>query len=172
MDLRVVKTKKVIKEAFLELRKKYPLEKVKLKDVCDLALINKTTFYRYYTDIFDLSEELEQEAMEQYFKASRDADCLFSAPEKFLAGIPQRVDENMEEIFLLFSGREDILLKKMEDYLLGLYRKEDMSPEDTVLLHFVIFGAVHTMQKFASGDEEHDKEITRNIANVIKKVMT
>ena len=62
-DLRVYKTKKAIREAFLELRKTKPLEKIKVSDVCDLAMCIRATFYRYYQDIYDLNNQLEDEAI-------------------------------------------------------------------------------------------------------------
>ena len=54
-DLRVYKTKKAIREAYMELRKKKPLEKIKVNDVCELAMCIRATFYRYYQDIYDLN---------------------------------------------------------------------------------------------------------------------
>lgn len=172
MDLRIVKTKKVIKEAFLTLRKKYPLEKVKVKDICDLALINKTTFYKYYLDVFDLSAELEDEAIEQFFSASKDMDCLFSAPEKFVAGIPKSADENIKPVTALFAGREDVFMKKMEHWLLDYYKKNnsDMSIEDEVKLHFVICGATHTMQEMTANRPDEEAAIAENIAGIIRKI--
>ena len=56
MDLRIKKTKIAVKKAFLQLRNNNSLEKVKVKDVCEVAMINKTTFYKHYEDIFTLSD--------------------------------------------------------------------------------------------------------------------
>ena len=41
-DLRIRKTETAIKNAFIELRAKKPLEKITVKELCDLALINKS----------------------------------------------------------------------------------------------------------------------------------
>ena len=58
MDLRVEKTKGSIVNAFLSLRAKKPLEKITVKELCQLARINKSTFYTHYSDIFALSHAL------------------------------------------------------------------------------------------------------------------
>ena len=50
MDLRMVKTRAQIKEAFLKLREYLMPEKIKVKDICEMAMINKTTFYNHYID--------------------------------------------------------------------------------------------------------------------------
>jgi len=54
MDLRVEKTKGSIVNAFLSLRARKPLEKITVKELCQLARINKSTFYTHYSDIFAL----------------------------------------------------------------------------------------------------------------------
>ena len=51
MDIRIARTDRAIEKAFMELRAKNPLEKIKIKDLCALACINKSTFYAHYEDI-------------------------------------------------------------------------------------------------------------------------
>ncbi len=63
MDIRVEKTEKAIKNSFLELRSKKPLEKITIKELCQTACINKSTFYSHYNDIYALSEALETETV-------------------------------------------------------------------------------------------------------------
>ena len=45
MDLRVKKTTKSIKDAFYELRKKKEVGKISVKELSEVAMINKATFY-------------------------------------------------------------------------------------------------------------------------------
>ena len=66
MDMRVKKTKRSIINAFLELRSKMPLEKIRINELCRIAEINKSTFYAHYQDIYQLSEEVEQEVLQSY----------------------------------------------------------------------------------------------------------
>ena len=61
MDLRIERTKKCIKDAVIELRKNRSIEKITIKELAALASINKATFYSHYSDIYDLSEQLENE---------------------------------------------------------------------------------------------------------------
>ena len=51
MDIRIEKTKTAIHNTFLELRSKKPLEKITIKELCEKAQINKSTFYSHYKDI-------------------------------------------------------------------------------------------------------------------------
>ena len=63
MDIRIRKTEQAIKNAFIELRSKKPLEKITVKELCERAMINKSTFYSHYEDIYALSETMEQETV-------------------------------------------------------------------------------------------------------------
>ena len=54
MDIRIARTDRAIEQAFMELREKNPLEKIKIKDLCAMACINKSTFYAHYEDIYAL----------------------------------------------------------------------------------------------------------------------
>lgn len=60
-DARVRYTKMVIKDNFIKLLKKQPVNKITVKDVCELAEINRATFYKHYTDCFDLLKQIEDE---------------------------------------------------------------------------------------------------------------
>lgn len=63
VDLRVVKTRKAIKEAFLNLVKSKGYEKITIQDIADEAMINRNTFYLHYVDKFDLMEKLCEESI-------------------------------------------------------------------------------------------------------------
>ena len=84
MDIRIEKTEKAIKNAFLELRAKKPLEKITVKELCALACINKSTFYSHYEDIFALSELMEAETITAVVKnISAQQQDPFREPEIF-----------------------------------------------------------------------------------------
>lgn len=53
-DLRIVKTKKYLYEALMELLKEESFEELKVSDICEKALINRSTFYSHYSDKYDL----------------------------------------------------------------------------------------------------------------------
>ena len=55
MDLRTERTKRSITNAYLELRKQKPIEKITVKELSEVAFINKATFYTHYSDIYDLA---------------------------------------------------------------------------------------------------------------------
>ena len=107
MDLRVVKTKRAIKQAFLQLRATTPLESVRIADICKIATINKTTFYKHYRDVFKLTAELEAEAVQLVMENFSAKDAIFSDPKGFLTELPKALNANREILFPLFHDNFD-----------------------------------------------------------------
>ena len=78
MDLRVERTRKSIHNAFIQLRSKKPLEKISVKELSELAYINKATFYSHYKDIYDLSDNLEDELIASIIKTMPNPENIIS----------------------------------------------------------------------------------------------
>lgn len=116
MDLRIERTKKNIKEAFLKLRAEKPLEKITVKELAELAYINKATFYSHYQDIYDLSEQLEDEVINSIIEGfPTPEDLIFNAREnvKVMAATIMDKEEILE---ILFSGnRKAVLEHRLEE---------------------------------------------------------
>lgn len=65
-DARVRYTKYIIRTVFLDLLKEKSIETITVKEICDRVEINRSTFYKHYRDIYDLMEELEDEAINDF----------------------------------------------------------------------------------------------------------
>ena len=53
-DARVRYTKMVIKQCFFRLIRQKSISKITVKEICEFAQINRSTFYKYYADPYDL----------------------------------------------------------------------------------------------------------------------
>ncbi len=51
-------TKNLIFETFIDLLSKKPFDKITVKDIVESCDVNRNTFYYYYSDIYDLLEEV------------------------------------------------------------------------------------------------------------------
>lgn len=97
-------TRKRIIDAFSEIYKTCGIEKITVGTVSDAANINRSTFYQYFTDIYDLLEQYEDELL-----------AAFSAKfnEIFSEGIPEdfnRYSMLTAGIFSLFDDKLYALL--------------------------------------------------------------
>lgn len=98
-DQRVRLTNMLIRKALTSLLKQKPLQSISIKELCDLAGINRGTFYAHYTDIYDLMEKMEADMLSDFQQAMAP---LLSAqgndltPLKITAGIFQCLKENAD----------------------------------------------------------------------------
>lgn len=106
MDLRVKKTQAAIKNAFMELRAKKPLERISIKELCELAMINKSTFYFHYQDIYALSDTLENEVVSEIANSLSDPVLILTDPAQFTKELFYTFLSQGTLINLLFSGNQ------------------------------------------------------------------
>ena len=72
-DLKVRMTKRMLIDAFLQLRREKPLRRITVSELCARAGVGRGTFYAHYQDVYDLNEKLETRFLEEFSVALRDA---------------------------------------------------------------------------------------------------
>lgn len=162
MDLRVIKTKKNIRDAFVELRKKHSLDEIKVNALCERAMINKTTFYNHYQDIYELSDELEAEVLESFFSNFTDIDRMLTDANRFINGMHAALEAENDMLRVLFMDKLDELIERIEKHIRKYYAKEDQ-----MLISFLIGGSIHLMMKAKNANEE----VERFLVEVITKIV-
>lgn len=99
-DIRVKRTKKLLREGLSELGKKKSLSKITVKELTDLVEINRGTFYLHYKDVFDLVDSVENELCEEL-----DQKVLAVTPNDIL----HHPVDILETFFDYFKTNRDIL---------------------------------------------------------------
>lgn len=168
MDKRVIKTKRDIRNAFLELRKEKPVDKIRVSELCDLAIINKSTFYKYYRDIFALAAEEDQRIVDDVIDDFEEIGALFTDPAAFLTGMESAVQKHAEEIRIVYNERISDLVNGLEARLTAYYRTEPMDPKKDILISFLIGGATHAMMDPALDHGKVHQALERYLAEFIR----
>jgi AcrR family transcriptional regulator len=57
VDMRIRRTHKLLWEALMALLEDKRLEQITVQDICDRAMVHRTTFYKHYQDKYDLLEQ-------------------------------------------------------------------------------------------------------------------
>lgn len=106
-DGRVRYTKMVIKQSLIKLLAEKPIQKITVKEICDLAEINRATFYAHYRDAYDLLEQIENELFEDLTTAHTKRDDQETLAKEILLVIRHNEDlckvlfsENGDRMFL------------------------------------------------------------------------
>lgn len=157
MDLRVQRTKRSIINAFIELRAKKPPEKITVKELSDLAFINKATFYTHYKDIYDLAEQLENEAITSALNDIPHPEYLITRPKEGLIELTMAIYSQSQLFNILFSGsRQGLLVIKLEKYLKEQYWRKypeyKNNLEKDLLLSVLIQGCFHAFLSHPKDD--------------------
>lgn len=113
-DARVRYTQRVIKEAFLTLLREKPVNKITVKEVCELAELNRATFYSHYSDCFALMKNIEQELLEAFWQSLRliDGFDVTALIEAIYAMVEKHEDACR---VLIFGGASPSVLGRMID---------------------------------------------------------
>ncbi len=168
MDKRIIKTKRDIRNAYLELRNQYSVEKIKVSELCELAIINKSTFYKYYEDIFSLADEVEDDTLNVILRDFSDIDCLFTDPMAFIEGIEVATNLHAEEIRIIYKNRMSELVSQLETRIKGHYKDSCSNSEQQVLISFLIGGATHAILDLDDEKEKIKGTLNRYISELIQ----
>lgn len=91
-DPRVRYTRSIIQAAFLELLHQKPVSKITVREICDGAEINRSTFYKHYQDCYDLLDKMKDEALRQFEEIL--AGMKAQGVKATMTGILQTLKEN------------------------------------------------------------------------------
>lgn len=143
-DLRVKKTRRAIRNAFLELAEEKPVEKITVRELADRAEINKATFYNHYETIYDLIDELEQEAIDLIVEHMRSAKSLIEDPRAYVHDLYAALSASSLHLYFNASYRQKEFLNKLNTSLHELAKTEHLDPRDHdregILIAFIIQG--------------------------------
>lgn len=76
-DLRVQRTKKILKETFKTMLINLSYEKITVKDLCEKSMINRRTFYLHYDSIDNLLEDIQLDYTIEFYKIIKDYDFYY-----------------------------------------------------------------------------------------------
>ena len=146
-DLRVRKTKRILKQALEELLEEQMLEDIRVSDLCEKAEVNRSTFYRHYRDIF----ALYLESLTDFFEASIssvDFSLLFTDPDRFFSDLLSAADQDLSKFKRIHLSNmvyyyNDLFEQILTRHVYGTGLIED-TPENRIRLS-MIFG---TMLKY------------------------
>lgn len=99
-DIRVRRTKKLLRKGVAELGKTKSVNKITVKELTDLVEINRGTFYLHYKDVYDLVDSIENELCEEF-----DQKVLTVTPDDIL----HRPVDVLETFFDYFKTHRDII---------------------------------------------------------------
>ena len=173
MDLRKERTRLSIINAFLELRAKKSLERITVKELSELAMINKATFYTHYEDIYDLASQLENDTIDSILSSVSNLDKMVEDPKRITHELSMGFLSQIQLISILFSdSRNSILADRLEERFKKMIfevHPEYDTLEWNVKLTAILQGSFHA---FASNYKDNDIAVlTEIIGDMNEKIL-
>src|SRR5208337_1117624 len=108
-----IRSKRLIRQAFVELLQEKELEKISVTDIIRRADINRGTFYAHYQDTQAVIEQIENEIIEKMleFLGEFRFQNFFQDPLPLLLKISTYLEEDLEfyRILINSNGSEQFL---------------------------------------------------------------
>lgn len=128
-------TRQAIMYSLLKLLQEKSIDKITVKDICELCEINRNTFYYYYSDIYQVLEELLKFETEKSLKEDQKYESFY---EDFLKKY-HLILEYKKVVYNLYNSKNRYLILKyfqditedfVEKYVLKEVKGKNLLPED------------------------------------------
>ncbi len=115
MDKRVLKTQNAIFSAYMELSSKD--EKYTIKEICDLAGINKSTFYRNFKDLDDFRRTISNRTVDYIMEHLKDLNIIFTNAKSFYLKILSIFED------LITNHKVDVKISRLSNLSMKLTQR-------------------------------------------------
>lgn len=120
-DLRVIKTKNNLYNTLVELMKEKQFEEIKVSDICNHALVNRSTFYAHYNDKYELLEEYIKVLKESFTKELEKNKNISNTKEYYMEMIKIFLDhvEDKKQIYssIMINNKNSMTMDIIYDVL-------------------------------------------------------
>ena len=161
-DRRVRRTKKLLTQALTQLLQEKQVKEITVKELTELADMNRGTFYLYYKDIFDMLEKIEDGLFTSLdaIMDRHEEEALTAQTKPMLLDLFSFIQENREMCRVLLSANGDmnflhrlneVVREKCRSTWLAMRKGQD---EDAFDYHysFVIFGCAGLIRAWVNRD--------------------
>ena len=175
MNQRIMLTKKLLKDSLTEMLHTQSIYHISIRELCEKAGINRSTFYKYYGNQFDLLEEMEKdllEATEHFLSQQTDIKNTMVIEQTL-----KYLEENIDFVRLLISSNVDptfanklFSLTPIQTMLRDAFENRSDTNEYEYVTNFLIHGAYQVVCMWLNKENRESSEWMANflVKNIIK----
>ncbi len=171
-DLRVIKTRRTIKNALIELMAEKELSQITISELSARAAVNRKTFYRHYKAVPDVVTELENEILDKFSEILRLNNTSVLDVGAVLRGMGELVEGQREYFKKLLKFNPDLFgsgkIKAMLKKALTVSLKNSCAPcdDDTLsaVSEFVVSGVLSLYAEWFDGGCKGSSEFISDVS--------
>ncbi|MTW88023.1 TetR family transcriptional regulator [Virgibacillus dakarensis] len=167
----------VLKDSIMKLLKEKQISAITVKEICELADINRSTFYAHFCDQFDLLEQIEEELIEDMgmylstYNVKKEDDAL-QMTEKLIEYFASKQDECQT---LLNENSDSSFQKKVmvvtHRFIMKNWMEVVNHPNKDIseyLSSFIVSGGIQMLKVWLNnGMDKSPKEMAEIIINLV-----
>lgn len=179
-DRRNIKTEELIKDIFLNLLKEKSLNKITVAEISRLANIGRGTFYLHYSDVYDLYECIERDAISKMKKIFKEAFPTTNSENsmKLAISLTEYIEENKDLFRILVRSDSSNTMYKIkksfysevfdENTLINPTMNDEYNQIESI---FVVSGIVGVLERWIiEGFKIPSSSVAKMLNNVILKI--
>ncbi len=176
---RVKLTKRIFKDSLIEILKEKAIYNIKVKELCDKAELNRTTFYKYYENIYDVLADIEYDVLKDSEQCISEIENICENQIKnTLYKQLCNIQKNKDIYYLLLINSADNefyekLMKKTIDFLKNKIEQTniDLKENYEYIFSYIIAGTIDIIKKwlYENGtlDANHITNLIYDLSNKI-----
>lgn len=173
------RSRTLIRHAYMELLREKDLNKITVTDIVKRADINRGTFYAHYPDVRGVTEEIENEFIDEMFLILQEFryENFFKNPTPLLLKINRFIekDEDFYRI-LITSNNSEIFLEKLKVIFANHMLSDTDIPENIkyskaviLRIHYFAGGIVNLYKQWLMGNLDCSlNDIALEISNLLR----
>ncbi len=174
VDRRIKKTKKAIRNAFALLLSEKNINDITVKDIADKADINRKTFYNYYSGVYQVVDEIENEILLTFEEAVKNIDVknVIQNPYIIFDKLNEIINTDLDFYTHIIQMDKNIslaskIINLLKTKTMATLKSQINVSDDGVLdiaLDFVMSGMIAVFQHWSKGDKTKSlEEVSRTL---------
>lgn len=179
-DRRIKMTKYLLRESLIDLLEEKSMFKITIKEICQKADVNRSTFYAHFSDPHQLLESIEEEYVDKILHDINPDMMDTDKAYPLVTDILEFIYKNEKMSRILLSDRGDLhfqkkIMKLVHDNVLN--QMKDNQPIDLdkagLVSSFVISGCIGIIQNWFENDlKSSPEEIGKIISDLTTSALT
>ena len=158
---RIRLTRKLLTDAFMNMLQEQPIHAISIRDLCEKAGINRTTFYHHYGSQYDLLNDISNRFLAQiaHQLSTADAENQESVQERVTL-VFQYLEDNLSISRLLLNSNADpsfaeklFALPKIGDLMNASLKNCEDTKKKHAIISFAIHGSYYLLQEWINSEQ-------------------
>lgn len=167
---RVKMTKRLLKESLIELMKEKSIHSISIKDICDGADINRSTFYRHYNTQYELYDSIIKDISDDILVIYNDCTENGSTITELMTKIFTYIEKNRESFLVILSDNGNISLGETYNRITDRFiQRENTGELGTYVAQFIAAGMTSILWSWLNTENRRPPEQIAGLINYLIK---